>query len=251
MSYKFIGTLSLAASLAVGASTFAFGADDIVVEAPANSSVAFWGGEIGDGDYTIYAGNVTALNGDIGSDGYLLRISGAFGEYEYTTTAVAGGEVDLEGTSVDLMIGYQMVGADYISAIYGGIHYRDNDLNPFDATNPTSGGETGAKVQFEATTTSEGPGFVGLLANYSTAYDTYYVRGRLGLKEVGMTIGVEGMLLGDESYDGYKVGGFIGGVDLGGYNMSLNAGYQSSEGNTAGATDDSGFYAGVGFSILY
>ncbi len=242
--------LPLAASFAVAMSGTVLAADDIVDQGPTFSSVVFFGGEVGEDGYTGYIGNVTALNGDIGSDGYLLRISGAFGEYEYDNNAVAGGEVDNSSRSADLMIGYQTVGVDFISSIFAGVEYRDNDLSPNDPTNQARGGEAGAKFQFEASTRGDG-GFAGVLASYSTAHETYYARGRLGIQESGLTFGAEGTLLGDASYDGYKVGGFISGIPLGDLNMSITAGYEESEGNRAGSTDDSGFYAGLGFSFVY
>ena len=70
-------------------------------------------------------------------------------------------------------------------------------------------------------------------------------------KHDGLTFGPEGVLLGDESYDGYKVGGLESGLSLGDLDMTVNAGYQSSEGDTPGSNDDSGFYAGVSFSTLF
>ena len=134
----------------IGTSSAAIAADDIVSQGPIYGSVAFFGGEIGHESYIIYGGFVKAFNGNIGTDGFLGRVTASFGSYEYDTLAVAPGSVDLDATSIDVMLGYQTYRPGYLVSIYAGFDYRDNALSPNDPGNPASGGEAGAKVQFEA-----------------------------------------------------------------------------------------------------
>ena len=238
-----------AASLSLGANT-ALAADDIVSAAPTDSTVVYWGAEAGQDATTLYAGVVHALNGDLDSDGILARISGAFGDYSYNTVAVAGGVVDIEAKSADIMIGYQVVQPTHVAAIYVGADYRDNELTPSDPNNSTEGGEAGFKVQAEASTRGDGPGMASILASYSTAYETYFVKGRLGVRNDGLAFGPELAVLGDEEFDGYKAGVFLSGLQLGDIGMTLYGGYESSEGKDGGR-EQNGAYGGVSFGIRF
>lgn len=216
--------------------------------ASAQSTSVFTGFEAGEDSYTLYAGAVTAFNRDINSSGGVLRFSAAYGEYEYDTTSVAGGTVDIEGVSTDLMIGYQWVSDSSVTAVYFGADYRDNSLSPEDPSNSTSGDETGAKLQVEAFATGSSFSGSSVIASYSTAYETYFVRGRLGFGMGNLSAGPELAFLGNEEYDGYKAGLFVGGIALGdSTNMSVNAGYSESDGSGSGDS----VYVGMSLSFQF
>ncbi len=114
--------------------------------ASAQSTSVFLGFDAAEDSYTLFGGAVRALNGDINSDGVVLRFAAAYGQYEYDTTAVAGGKVDIDGSSANVMLGYQWVGGSTITALYLGVDYQNNDLSPADPSNSTSGDEFGGKA---------------------------------------------------------------------------------------------------------
>jgi hypothetical protein len=235
-----VKTLGTAKTTALAAATLALTAG----AAAAESTAVYTGFEVAEDSYTLYAGAVRALNNDINTNGLLLRFSAAYGEYEYNTVAVAGGKVDIDGTSADLMLGYQWVGASSIAAAYFGVDYRDNDLTPFDPTNRTSGDEVGAKAQFEL----HGASGSGLIASYSTANETYFTRGRLGVSLGALHAGPEVSFLGDKGYDAYKVGAFLGGIQLGQTSsLTINAGYMDADGNSS----SDGGYLGASMSFKF
>ena len=216
--------------------------------ASAQSTSVFTGPEVAEASFTIYGGGVTALNRDINSSGTVLRFSAAYGEYQYRTAAVAGGKVDIDGTSADLMIGYQWLSGTAITAAYLGIDHKDNSLSPADPANSTSGDETGVKAQFEMFSTGASMPGSSFIASYSSAYDTYFVRGRLGFGVGSVHLGPEVTAHGNEEYDGYKAGVFLGGISLGNSaNMTLNAGYADSSGS--GSSDSA--YGGVSISFQF
>ena len=87
-----------------------------------------------------------------------------------------------------------------------------------------------------------------LIASYSTAYETYFVRGRAGFAIGALHAGPEVLFLGNEEYDAYKLGAFLGGIRLGETSsLTLNAGYTESEGSGSG----DGAYAGMSLSFQF
>ncbi|MEP4036430.1 cellulose biosynthesis protein BcsS [Pseudophaeobacter sp.] len=216
--------------------------------ATAQSTSVFTGVELAEDSYTIYGGLVTALNRDINSSGALLRFSAVYGEYEYATTGVPGGIVDIDGTSFDLMLGYQWVGTKATTSVYLGAEYRDNSLSPADPLNSTSGDETGVKAQFEVFSTDGSMPGSSLIASYSTAYDSYFVRGRLGFSAGSLHLGPEVTALGNDEFDATKVGVFLGGIKLGNSaDLSLSLGYSDN----SGSTNTDGIYGGIGVSFQF
>ena len=117
-----------------------------------------------------------------------------------------------------------------MSTNLGAIHFQDNDVSPDDPNNSTIGSEVGFKVQGEFTANASKV-FANFIGNYSTANDTYYTRARLGLNIAnGISIGPEGSLLGNDEFDGSKIGGFISGIPLGPLSLSASAGYSEVDG---------------------
>ncbi len=88
----------------------------------------------------------------------------------------------------------------------------------------------------------------GLIASYSSTYETYFVRGRLGFGIGNLHAGPEVVLLGNEEYDAIKTGLFLGGISLGSSTtMSINAGYSDTDGNSS---SDS-VYVGASMSFQF
>ncbi|KAB7613487.1 cellulose biosynthesis protein BcsS [Amylibacter sp. SFDW26] len=209
-----------------------------------NSSVLIFGSEVGSDSLTVYTGLIKAFNGDLNKSGYLGRGFIAYGDYNYETAAVAGGSVDIEAVSGDLMLGYQIVGNQAIISGFAGLDIQSNALTPNDPQNSTGGSAHGFKIQGEVRTTENAPAQASLIASYSGANETYYSRGRIGFNVGKFSVGPEASLLGNEEYDSQKYGAFISGLKVNSLDVSVNVGYANSSGN--GSSD--GAYAG--FSLV-
>ena len=48
-----------------------------------------------------------------------------------------------------------------------------------------------------------------MAANYSTAFDSYWARGRVGLNRGHMTFGPEFIAMGNDAFDAQRAGGFV------------------------------------------
>lgn len=199
-----------------------------------------------------YIGVVHALNRNLASDGFLFRVFGGFGNYEYDTTGVPGGNVDTDLTMVDVGLGYHMFSGGLVWSAYVSASYEDHDSSPADPGNPVQGDEWGAKFTGEVETAGNSPFYFGVLGSYSTAFDGYWARGRLGLN-VGrdIVIGPELVGLGNEGFDQVRYGAFISGLPTlfslvfgGDSKMTISGGWADTrEGGTGQGGDDSAYGA--------
>jgi hypothetical protein len=202
---------------------------------PTYSHTIFTGGEVARNSWEGYLGTIVALNRDLSKDGVLLRAMGTYGQYDYLAAAGLGTRVDGTSRQADLMIGYQWVRQQHSLALYAGVDFIDQDLSPDDPFNPARGRETGFKVgiDLESHRYSGLPYYYAVEGTYSTAFDTYFLMGRLGANRNGTVFGVEGWLLGDESGDAQRLGGFVGfGRELRSdlfAEMTFSAGYQFTD----------------------
>ena len=235
-----VGSLGL-----IGISADAADLNQPVAHGP--STVLFWGGNAKEKAYYLYGGGVTALSGDISQDGLLFRAVLGFGEYKYSTTAVASGKVNGDIFQAEASLGYQIYSDAFRLSGYLGIDYQDNDLSPNDTTNSTRGDEVGAKFQAEVETVHSAPYYASLMGSYSTANDSYWSRARIGYKFDGFIIGPEGLLMGNNEYDGQRIGAFLGGISLGALNVSISGGYADVDGTQGGSSG----YGAIGFSMTF
>jgi hypothetical protein len=185
---------------------------------PTYSHIFFSGGEVVKDSWETYSGGIFALNRDLSREGVLFRIMGAYGRYEYVDNCptclppAVGNQHDGKMTQGDAMIGYQWVRNTVEVGLYVGVDYINHDISPPDPNNPVSGSETGFKVagEIETKTLQMGlPHYFFLEGSYSTAFETYYLLGRAGLNRNGTIFGVEGWLLGDETGNAQRLGGFV------------------------------------------
>jgi len=175
------------------------------------SRIIFSGGEVARDSWEGYTGTIFALNRDLSKDGFLVRMMGSYGEYSYDS-ATPPGSFDGRDWQGDVMLGYQWVRDRVDIGLYAGVDYINHKIKPFDPTNPVSGNETGFKFAGDIETKTwelNLPYYFGLEGSYSTAFDTYYLLGRVGLNRNNVIFGVEGWLLGDETGDAQRLGGFV------------------------------------------
>jgi hypothetical protein len=177
----------------------------LAAQGATTSTAAFWGVDQGPNGWAFYLGAIHALNGDFGKDGVLLRGLGVYGSYDYQSDiSPILGRYHL----YDAMIGYQFLRPGFRFAGYIGAEYQDHNLSRFDPTNRVVGAETGLKVAGDVTLGHNQPLFLILAGSYSTAFDTYWSRLRIGYKVGQLTFGPEALRTGNEGSDAWRVGGF-------------------------------------------
>jgi len=189
---------------------------------PTYSHKVFTGGEIAQNSWETYLGATWALNHDLSREGILFRVMGAHGQYDYQENCPITGCVygpalttpaSFEGTmwQGDVMIGYQWIRERFALALFAGVDYITHDISPEHPDNPVSGNEWGFKagVDIESHRRTGLPHYFALEGTYSTAFDTYWLLGRVGANRSGNIFGVEGWLLGDETGNGQRLGAFV------------------------------------------
>lgn len=227
----------LAAGTMLSAAAFA-------TPAQADRTGVWTGVDFGPDSYFAYLGAVTGIMGqDIHNEsGFLLRLSGGYGEYDYDTVAVVGGNVDGEVAQGDLMIGYRSVFPSGHISVFGGGEYQHHDQSPRDVANSVEGGEGGVKGLAEVNLNLVSALYLTGQGSYSTAFDSYWSRASLAWDFGPVTIGPEVRFLGNEEFNQFRYGGQIGDVDLGFASVSLYGGYAETRGR-----GDDGAYGGISF----
>jgi hypothetical protein len=212
---------TLVAAVALLASSFAPAAAGGSMKdyyGPTYSHIIFGGGEVVKDSWEVYSGSIWALNRDISKEGVMFRTMGSYGKYQYVdncptcTPPSVGNEFDGRMTQVDAMIGYQWVRDRADILLFAGVDHIRHKISPNDPNNSVSGSETGFKIAGEIesrTTTLNLPYYFIVEGSYSTAFDTYYVLGRLGAHRERNIFGVEGWLLGDDTGNAQRLGGFL------------------------------------------
>ncbi len=210
------------------------------------STVLFSGFDVKEDSYFLHLGGVHAWNGDLNTDGWLLRGFVGFGEYDYNAGGALG-KVNGDVFTADLMVGYQWFDSNVRYSAYVGGNFADNDLSPNDPANSTRGSEFGAKVQLEAETANVTDYYVSGAASYATTNDDYWARLRVGhTVGAGYVVGPEGVLLGNDEFDQQRIGLFLKGASLGPIGFSVSAGYAFVDGN-----GDDSVYGSLGASYAF
>lgn len=238
---------AIAAGVVVSAPAGSMAADMTYAPTAAAASTSVFGGVNAKEDvWYAYLGGVHALNGDLDTDGWLIRAMIGGGEVDYQAGGAVG-NVDSDIFDADLMVGYHIFEGRNRYTGYIGANYRDNDLSPNDPGNSTSGDEFGAKIQLEANSWMGDMWNLDAIGSYSTAYDTYWARARFGYAWSGnLLIGPEGVVSGDDEYDEQRIGVFVSGMQLGAIDVSASVGYA----DTSRGGDDS-IYGGIEFSTRF
>lgn len=212
--------------------------------------VIYGGADVTESSLFGFAGVVSALNGNLGKEGPLVRVGGVVGQYDYNLPA---GTVDADVSGIDVMLGYQNFVEGVRISGYGGYDYRHTDLSIADPSNSSEGNQSGVKAQLEITTVDTAPYYVSLIGSYSTRNDSYWTRGRAGYQFSSFVIGPEGLAMGDEGYNQIRYGAFtqfripfesVIGSDLA---LSVSGGYVDS----SGTRGSSGPYGNASFSVTF
>ena len=227
-------------------------ADDLVYPLVIVSGI-----EVADQAYETYTGLFYAFNGDLDREGFVLRVLGSFGDFEYH---VEGKKIDADYWQGDVMLGYQWVRGGIDIGAYIGVDYQDYDLTLDDITSDLRGDEFGFKValDLESNGNDNSPIYLAIYGDYSTAFDSYHALARIGYNFGRFTLGPEVWLLGDDSGDAQRLGGFLKFdlPELGTVSgeLLLSAGYQfvdDSDNDMSGNFGEEGAYATINFKTAF
>ncbi len=232
------------------------GRDGKVSHGPATLSTVWYSGyDAAKGSRYVFSGGAVALNGDISRNGFYLRTYGSRVDYDLNPG-------DGRGYQVDVMLGYRVSVDKMFGGVYIGADYQNFRLDPDDPLAEVRGTEWGFKVAADVATLRNGlPYYLALEGSYSTAFQTYWARARAGLNLHGVTVGPEGIVLGDLEFDAQRVGGFIifdvpllpRSTPL---EVSLHVGHQFVAGSGNGGIDGSvggseGTYGGIVLTLVF
>jgi hypothetical protein len=233
--------------------TFLGARNGSVDEDPILRGMWFSGYDYVRGAHYGFTGAAVALNGDLSRNGFFLRLYGSRVDYDLDPG-------DGRGYQVDVMLGYRVNTPKIEGGLYIGADHQNYRLDPDDPTAEVRGTEWGFKVVADLATVREGtPFYFGLEGEYSTAFQTYWARGRVGLNARGFTFGPEAIAVGDLEFDAQRVGAFIL-TDLKLFpryptELSLFVGHQflagSNDGTTGTAGGSEGTYAGIELTFVF
>ena len=151
-----------------------------------------------------YLGSVVPLFRDSATSQILLRGYSSYNHYDYTSDVHHNAD-EWQG---DAMLGYQVEGTRVTMAAFIGVDFQNHRIFPDDLSNPGRGSETGFKVAAEIESSADSPYYFDLDGDYSTAFSTYWARGRLGYKYDCITFGPEASVDGSVGYVSQRLGGF-------------------------------------------
>jgi hypothetical protein len=200
------------------------------------STVVFAGADVRNQSYYGYIGGVHHFSGDFVSDGFLLRADALYGQYNYRSTAVLGGNVDGKVVSFDAMAGYQKALKGVFLRGFVGLDFEDHDLSPGNPFDSNQGSDVGVKVQGEVETDFHTPYYASFVASYGTAKDRYWTRARGGYNFSGVIVGPEALATGNGESSEQRIGAFVMLTRLGPVWLSASTGYSNMDNNHGGAS---------------
>jgi hypothetical protein len=185
--------------------------------AGSKSSQVSWGFQAREDALSASASLTTATNGDLSTDGYLVRIS-------VRQLDRALDDSDLVVGAADILLGQQWVGEKLRYRLFAGATVVDRDY-----TGSGSGTEEGTHYGFKAvaqvTTTKESPLYVSATASYSTVLNQYLASLETGWRFGTYVFGPEVQIAGSDTFETRKVGAFLQGIKIGRVSITPSAGY--------------------------
>jgi hypothetical protein len=246
------GVLTLALSVGLLGATGGVGvAADIPTKAPVAATGPSWvwfgGAAVDKSGWFADIGTVGAFNRNLNLPGWLFRARGGGGHYEYNRTTTLKQGVDYQVG--EFMLGYQWFMGQTRVSVYGGANVEHHD-NP-DPNARVKGTKWGGKVQAEMFSNINPTWYSLLLGNYSTAFDSYFVLGKLGYRiNPAVSIGPEAAALGNERFDAARAGGFVAFEITSSASIIVSGGYSWDERRNS-LNDNSGGYGTVHARLMF
>jgi Cellulose biosynthesis protein BcsS len=218
-----------------------------------NSSVLWLGGDFKNDVDAGNIGGIYALSGNLDAPGWLVRGQFTYVNYDFNSPFSPTGSARGQFYEGSAAIGYQWTGNGFVASGLVGPDYENYNINPAAAATPGIGDRLGAAF-FGRVATMGGAQFPSAIdGDFSTANNSYWVRGRTGARFGSLTLGPEAIALGNKVYDEVRGGGYAS------YDLSRNVILQGDLGyadatrgaNTSGGRGGSGVYGGVTLIFLH
>jgi hypothetical protein len=218
-----------------------------------NSSVFWLGSDFKNDVSSGNVGGVYALNGNLDASGWLIRGQFSYVGYGFDTTLAPSGTGTGNFYEGSAALGYQIVGNGLVASGFVGPDYQDYNINPAAAATPGIGNEWGAIFFGRIATMGSTPYPSAIEGDFSTANDSFWVRGRTGVRFGSLTVGPEVIGLGNSVYDEVRAGGYASYDITSKLILQGDAGYADpTRGeNTSGGRGGSGAYGGVTLVFLH
>jgi hypothetical protein len=217
------------------------------VFAPAPWAVVFGGAAVDQAGYFGDAGMVGAFNRNLNQDGWLFRVRGGAGHYDYFRSPSVKQDVDYQVGEV--MLGYQKFIGTARFSLYAGAnveHHANDDPNAV-----VKGTEWGFKIQGEVYNDFSAKWYGLLLATYSTAFNSYFALGKVGYRiNSVVSFGPEVTGLGNDRFDNVRGGGFVAVNITNSTQFIVSGGYAWDERRDS-LNDTSGGYGTVHVRTLF
>ena len=112
-------------------------------------------------------------------------------------------------------------------------------ITPTRFNSEVHGTEWGFKVAGDLSTAYGSPIYANLSGSYSTAFDSYWVRLRAGVHRDNLTFGPEAIMMGNDSFEAQRFGGFItlhnlNPLRMRPFDLTLSGGYQFNSDDNGG-----------------
>jgi len=192
---------------------------------PGDHVLAFAGVDVGKWSTDGWIGGLIAPWKDLDTSGPRFWILGGAGAYKYNAEGTSFRGVY---SSADALVGYGFEGDNYSINALAGFNAINEMVTPFDPENKVQGTAGGFKVRGDAYTNPTPQTMTYGEAEYSTAFQTYYLSQKVGYditngKEI--FVGPMATYLGDERYHQWRVGGHISNIQFGKVQLDLAAGF--------------------------
>lgn len=144
------------------------------------------------------------------------------------------GEVEAEAWGGEAALGYTRAQGRAWWAVYGGLAYRDTDLDPDDRSSEARGSHTRLRLQLEGETDLVAGLRLNANASYVFGVDSYWTRLRLFYPLAGgLRVGPELVYQGDDDYQANQVGAVLDGLRLQQASLAVKAGISRLEGQSS------------------
>lgn len=209
--------------------------------------ITYSGVDVAKDIWTLYGGNLVALNGNFYSNGIVARTFGWYADID-------GSNGNGTDRAMDAMLGYMHYFGTWVGVGYVGMEVRDVDVRSRTTADRFEETETGFKVALEVESGEQDPLYFSFDTSYSTAFDTYFGQLRVGYNRNGTKFGPEGEVWSEDGDVTSRLGAFVSFpltlLPSTFTEVSLSGGYQwvEDENTGAGFTDNalSGIRGGEG-----
>lgn len=190
----------------------------------------------------VYGGGVAALTQNLNQDGWLFRMAGGFGRYEYNIVPGLSNAVNFQ--TGEFMVGYQtfLGNTRFTGYVGANVENHDNDIDPLAKVKGT---KWGVKGQVEILAPLNQYWYVYTLGTISSVWTNYFVLGKVGYNVTPwISFGPEIVALGNERFDAVRTGPFLGFKIAQSVDLILSVGYSWDQ-RSDSVNDHSGAYGSV------